>query len=117
MGTLRSTITWASAALIAVGCMSRPEPVQARGLGGFGAGMIAGAVLGGIAAGRFRGMSRRGHGRGHVRETRGHSGRVKESRDENTTKQIVASLGAPSSDEQIEVLHNINSTEAVPLSR
>jgi len=109
MSTLRSKITWASVALIAVGCISRPEPVHARGFGGFGAGMIAGAVLGGIARGHFRGGYRRG--RGHVRES--HSGRTREPRDENATKQIVVSLGAPTSDEQIEVLKKINAAEAV----
>jgi hypothetical protein len=112
MSTLRSKITWASVALIAIGYMGRPEPVQARGFGSFGAGMIAGAVLGGMARGHFRSESRRTRTRTReapVRESR--PGR--EPRDEQATKQLVASLGAPSSQDQIEVLSRINATEVV----
>jgi hypothetical protein len=109
MSTLRSKITWASAALIAVGCVGRPEPVLARGFGNFAAGVIAGAVLGGMARGHYRGN----RGRGHARETSRHSERTREVRDESATKKLVASLGAPSSQDQIEVLRRIDATEAV----
>ena len=113
MSKLRSSVTWASAALIAVGCIGRPEPVQAGRLGGFAAGMIAGgvagALLGGMARGKFRGERR---GRVH-RESTSHRERPKEHRDPEATKEVVASLGALSGPEQIEVLAKIDQTEVV----
>jgi len=114
MSKLRSSVTWASAALIAVAYIGRPEPVQAGRLGGFGAGFIAGgvagALLGGVGrGGKYRGESRRGR---HHRETT-REARPREHRDPEATKEVVASLGALSGPEQVEILARINQTEVV----
>lgn len=110
MRALQRKITWASVALIAIGYVGRPEPVHARGFGGFGAGLIAGAVLGGMTRGHFRHESRRGR---RSRDVPVREGRSNEPRDEHATKELVASLGAPSSQDQIDVLSRINATEVV----
>jgi hypothetical protein len=114
-------ITCATAAIVAVGCFGNPQPVQARGgLNGFAAGVIGGAVAGGLLGGIGRGGHGRRGGRATVRRGKGgRGGDVQETSDDGGNKrkgnseQVLASIGAPSSGEQMAVLKTINSSEVL----
>lgn len=113
---LNRTFVWASAGLIAIGCVGSPEPAHAGKFGSFAAGVIGGAVAGAVIGHMSRGRggrhesSRRPRTRTRevVREER-----AKAPRDERATKELVASLGAPSGQDQIDVLSKINASEVV----
>lgn len=114
----------ASAAALAIAAFAIPEPAQAGRLGSFGAGVIGGVVAGAIIGGMARGgrvrrerASRSRHvdaprrGRKHEVVTEEHS--PKEPRKGGDNEVVLASLGAPKSEEQTAVFKSINASGVV----
>jgi hypothetical protein len=120
MDSHRRKILQASVAAMAIACFAIPEPAQAGRLGSFGAAVIGGAVAGAIIGGMARGGVRRPRAERprHVdRPRRGRKEVVEESAKEprkgRDTETVLASLGAPASDEQTAVFKSINASGVV----
>jgi len=121
MGSHHRKVLQASVAAMAIACFAIPEPAQAGRLGSFGAGVIGGVVAGAIIGGMARGGVRRGRAERprHVeRSRRGHKHEVieesgKEPRKGRDTETVLASLGAPTSDEQTAVFKSIDASGVV----
>jgi hypothetical protein len=117
-----STVTWACAALLAVGILAQAEPASARprGLGGPIAGGLIGAAIGGALLGGprpgyarpgvRRGDSRRGRGRSQEDSGEDSSSSRQDSRAESRRNRALASIGAPSAREQTKVLKSITAS-------
>jgi hypothetical protein len=115
-------VTWASAALLAVGILALAEPASARprGFGGPIAGGLIGAAIGGALLGGprpgyarpgvRRGDSRRGRGRSQEGSGEDSSSSREDSRAESRRNRALASIGAPSPRDQTMVLKSITAS-------